>query len=145
METLRNALNADCVSNREWRQCAEEILQLNNMDDSKFKNAIVELLEKGCGEGRNILITGPANCGKTFILDPLRVIYKSFVNPATCTYALMGVDSFLQASYQGLSIIPLANFEFLKLDELQQSNILSIFDIRIAVPMAWPGKPCRAT
>ena len=74
MEILRNALNADCVSNGEWCQCAEEILQLNNMDDSKFKNAIVELLEKGRGEGRNILITGPANCGKTFTLDPLRVI-----------------------------------------------------------------------
>ena len=93
MEILRNALNADCVCNGEWRQCAQEILQLNHMDDSKFKNVIVELLEKGRGKGRNILITGPANCGKTFILDPLRVIYKCFVNPATCTYALMGVET----------------------------------------------------
>ena len=76
MEILRNALNADCLCNGERRQCAEEILQLTHMDAGKFKNAIVELLEKGSGKGRNILIIGPANCGKTFILDPLRVVYK---------------------------------------------------------------------
>ncbi len=93
MDILNNALNADCVCNGEWRECAEEILQLNHMDAGKFKNAFVDLLEKGRGKGRNILITGPANCGKTFILDPLRIIYKCFVNPATCTYALMGVET----------------------------------------------------
>ena len=35
---------------------------------------------------------GPANCGETFILDPLRVIYNTFLSPATCSYAWLGVE-----------------------------------------------------
>ena len=43
------------------------------------------------GKGRTLYITGPANCGKTFILDPLQVIYKTFVSPTTCSYVWLGV------------------------------------------------------
>ena len=32
------------------------------------------------------------NCGKTFMLDPLRVIFKSFLSPVTCSYAWLGVE-----------------------------------------------------
>ena len=46
----------------------------------------------GRGKGRKLYITGPANCGKTFIPDPLRVIYKTFVSPATCPYAWLEVE-----------------------------------------------------
>ena len=46
----------------------------------------------GRRKGRNLYITGPANCGKAFILDPQRVIYKTFVSPATCSYAWLGVE-----------------------------------------------------
>jgi len=43
-----------------------------------FADAVVALLALGRGKGRNIYITGPTNCGKTFILDPLRVIFNTF-------------------------------------------------------------------
>ena len=46
----------------------------------------------GRGKGHNLYITGPAICGKKFILDPLRVIYKAYVSPATCSYAWLGVE-----------------------------------------------------
>ena len=43
----------------------------------------------GREKGSNLYITGPANCG---ILKPLRVIYKTFVSPATCSYAWLGAE-----------------------------------------------------
>ena len=36
--------------------------------------------------------TAPANCGKTFILDPLRIIFNTFLSPASCSYAWLGVE-----------------------------------------------------
>ncbi len=47
----------------------------------------------GRGKGVKIMITGPANCGKTVILDPSRVVYNAFLSPASCTYALLGVEN----------------------------------------------------
>ena len=49
-------------------------------------------MHKGRGKFRNILITGPANCGKTFLLKPLSLVYRSFVNPATSTFAWVGAE-----------------------------------------------------
>ena len=57
-----------------------------------FADSIAMLLAMGRGKGFNLYITGPANFGKTFILDPLRVIYKTFISPATCSYAWLGVE-----------------------------------------------------
>jgi len=57
-----------------------------------FADAVVALLALGRGKGRNIYITGPTNCGKTFILDPLRVIFNTFLSPACCPYAWLGVE-----------------------------------------------------
>ena len=76
----------------QWLSCALEILQNNEVERAVFSDAIVKLLVMGRGKGRNIYICGPANCGKTFILDPLRVIFKSFLSPATCSYAWLGVE-----------------------------------------------------
>ena len=53
---------------------------------------IKELLDKGRGKYRNIMIVGPANCGKTFMLNPLNVIYKTFCNPACGSFAWVGAE-----------------------------------------------------
>ena len=39
-----------------------------------------------------IYITGPANCGKTSNLDPLRIVVNTFLSPASCSYAWLGVE-----------------------------------------------------
>ena len=70
----------------------DDILRRNGIDRHGFCRALHELLEKGRSKNRNILLTGPANCGKTFLLKPLTVIYRSFSNPATNTFAWVGVD-----------------------------------------------------
>ena len=62
------------------------------MEKVVFAEACKELLEKGRGKYRNIMIIGPANCGKTFLLNPLNTIYRTFSNPATSTFAWVGAE-----------------------------------------------------
>ena len=76
----------------QWLSCALEILQNNKVERAVFSDAIVKLLVMGHGKGQNIYVCGPGNCGKTFMLDPLRVIFKSFLSSATCSYAWLGVE-----------------------------------------------------
>ena len=92
IDVLKKAYNDKCVCQGEWLECAKEILHNNGIEQNTFAHAIVKLLAMGRGKGRNLYITGPANCGKPFILDPLRIIYKPFVSPATCSYVWLGVE-----------------------------------------------------
>ena len=39
------------------------------------------------------MIIGPANCGKTFLLQPLSTLFNVFCNPATTSYAWLGVEN----------------------------------------------------
>ena len=57
---------------------------------SEFATAIYTALVKGRAKYQNI--HGPANSGKTFIIKPLTVIYNAFSNPATGSFAWIGVD-----------------------------------------------------
>ena len=61
-------------------------------------------------------LTGPANCGKTFILNPLNVVYKTFSNPASTSFAWIGVE----------------NCEILFLNDFRWSSQI----------LAWPGMTC---
>ena len=62
------------------------------MSREAFSQAVKDLLEKGRGKFRNILFKGPANTGKTFLLNPLNIVYRSFSNPATSTFARVGAE-----------------------------------------------------
>ncbi len=92
LQILKQQLQQNCVCEGEWLHCAQEILEKNGIEKPVFCDAIVKLLVMGRGKGRNIFISGPANCGKTFILDPLRVVFQTFLSPATCSYAWLGVE-----------------------------------------------------
>ena len=79
LEIIEQALQNSCVENckGQWLEMAENLIHRNGIDLIEFTSACKLLLEKGRGKYRNILLTGPANCGKTFILNPLNVIYKT--------------------------------------------------------------------
>ena len=76
----------------QWLSCAREVLQLNGVEEGYFAGRVYELLEKGRGKYRNIMIVGAANCGKTFLLNPLNVIYNAFLNPACTSFAWVGAE-----------------------------------------------------
>ena len=50
--------------NGQWLKCARKVLQRNGVEESYFAERVYELLNKGSGKYRNIMIVGVANCGK---------------------------------------------------------------------------------
>ena len=94
MELLYNAYEADCICDTtgEWRSFAMELLNNNNIARETFTNSIKTALEKGRGKYRNVMLTGPTNCGKTFLLNPLNKIYETFTNPASTSFAWVGAE-----------------------------------------------------
>ena len=94
IEILQEAKGSTCVHQceGEWLEAALELMRLNRIDVSAFCTAIYNALQNGRGKYQNIFVYGPANSGKTFILSPLKFIYHAFCNPATGTFAWLGVD-----------------------------------------------------
>ena len=94
IDIIRNKLTEECVANcnKIWLKCALEVLSNNNLHPYVYADAIRRSLSLGRGKHRNILIIGPANCAKTFIIKPLELIYKVFCNPANDKYAWVGAD-----------------------------------------------------
>jgi len=72
---------------------AKDILVRNGVTQTEFGAAIHELLDKGKGKCCNIFLKGGANRGKTSLLNPLTVIYKTFVNPASTSFAWVGAEN----------------------------------------------------
>lgn len=94
LEILGECLQRECapLCNSQWYVLATELLQRNGITLNSFQDSVKELLEKGRGKNRNVLIVGPANCGKTFILNPLTKVYHAFCNPASSTFAWIGAE-----------------------------------------------------
>lgn len=95
MQLIREHAEKDCIPecDGQWLRCATEVLRNNNLHPFVFADALRDLLVKGRGKFRNILIVGPANCAKTFLLSPLQKIFETFCNPANDRYAWLGAES----------------------------------------------------
>ena len=93
-QLLEKTADEQCTveCNGMWYTLATQILERNNVPVSSFASSVLNLLEKGRGKYRNIMICGPANCGKTFLLNPLNIIYKTFTNPAATSFAWVGAE-----------------------------------------------------
>ena len=95
IEVLEDELGGECTGSDcegRWLNAAEEILQRNGIEKESFCNVVYNALKEGRGKYRNVFIHGPANCGKSFILSPLKVIYHAFSNPATGSFAWIGAE-----------------------------------------------------
>lgn len=94
MQLIEAAAQGNCEEgcNGEWMQCAYEVVTNNKVHPYVFADSVRNLLEKGRGKNRNILIVGPSSCGKTFLLRPLQKIFNTFSNPSIDKYAWVGAD-----------------------------------------------------
>ena len=70
---------------------AKEVLARNSIVRDDFAEAVGLLLDKGRGKYLNVYLKGPCNCGKTFLLNPLNTIYKTFSNPIQPLQRLLGL------------------------------------------------------
>lgn len=94
MDVVSKSAAKPCSSkcNGQWYQCAIEVLRNNNINTYVYADALRELLRKGRGKFRNLMLIGPTNCGKTFLLSPLQTLFSAFSNPSNDKYAWIGVD-----------------------------------------------------
>ena len=95
IELLQEVKEKECTEGCDglWKICAEEILANNQVPLQVFRDAVCDLLIKGRGKYRNIMITGNANCSKTFLLNLLTLIFNTFCNPASGSFAWVGVQN----------------------------------------------------
>lgn len=70
------------------------MLERNGIRVEFYARAVHDLIVKGRGKYSNIMIVVPANCGKTFMLNSLNTIYKTFSNPASTTFAWVGAEQY---------------------------------------------------
>ena len=100
IELLEESAASACVDGcqGEWLSAAKEILVLNGIGIQDFSSALHDALKRGRGKYRNVYIYGPANCGKTFLLSPLKKILECFMNPASGTFAWLGIENAEQGS-----------------------------------------------
>lgn len=94
MDIIREAATGGCVEGCEgvWLRCAKEVLYNNKVHPILYAAAVRELLIRGRGKYRNLIIVGRTNCGKTFLLKPLELLFNAFSNPAADKYAWVGAD-----------------------------------------------------
>ena len=94
IEILNEYANTACVENcnGEWLLCAKEVLKNNSINLHVYAEAICQCLKNGRQKQNNIMLVGPTNCGKSFLLDPLELIYKMFINPSATSYAWVGLE-----------------------------------------------------
>ena len=78
----RNIKNAVVVAQMavtwNWYICLSDSLQKNSINPYVYADVIRDLPIHGRGKFRNIMTTGPANSGKTFMLKLLEIIYHIF-------------------------------------------------------------------
>lgn len=94
MDLLRECLevehSVDPLSKRqcqgEWLPSALEVLALNSITREHFSQRVLKALENGRGKGFNLMICGPSNCAKSFLLMPLELIYRVFFQPASGSF-----------------------------------------------------------
>ena len=94
IQLLEESAAKSCVDScqGEWFSAATEILQSNGIGRECFASAVYDALKRGRGKYRNVYIYGPANCGKTFLLSPLKLIFECFMNPASGSFAWLGIE-----------------------------------------------------
>ena len=57
-----------------------------------FKRKVFDVLNEGRKKGNDLMVIGPANCGKTFLFRPLTEIFDTFVSPTHGTFAWVGAE-----------------------------------------------------
>ena len=129
IDDVQHTLNTDCVLNCHGPQLenAKGVLDLNKINISQFAASLKDLLIHDGGKNCNIILTGPANCGKTFLLKPVKSIFSDYIfkNPANDKYAWVVADKasafLLNDCHRSKEIIP--RYDLLLLLESETATI----------------------
>ena len=91
---LNDARNTPCSCQGVWITLAKDILAKNEIDHVTFANALKKSILKGREKDANVLLYGPGDCGKSFILKPIiKILPLVFTNPANSQFAWKGAET----------------------------------------------------
>ena len=76
----------------EWFEAAQQVLANQEITPKVICGAVYEALSKGRGKFHNVHVHGTSNCGKSFIISPLKVIFNTFSNPAMGSFTWIGAE-----------------------------------------------------
>ena len=88
IEKLEACLDQDHAATEErqcngtWLRSALDILERNRIPLELWQRKIYDALKYGRKKMNNVFLLGQRNCGKTFLLKPLKLIYQTFSSPA---------------------------------------------------------------
>lgn len=86
-------LACTCETPMLWQTLANQVLQLNGIGIDTYTQAVLAAITLGRGKFRNILHIGGTNRAKSFLIQPLKLIYKAFNNPSRASFNWIGVDT----------------------------------------------------
>lgn len=108
MEVVKKFLEKPCVEDCDgkWLEAAIEVLENNNINVFTFAEVMRQCLIVGRAKYFNVLLYGPRNCGKSFLLNPLEDMFRCFINPTEGKYCWVGLDKCEVAILQDLRWSP---------------------------------------
>ena len=109
-----------------WLRSAIQILQRNNISCEEWQLRIRNCLQYGRNKMNNVFLLGERNCGKSFLLRPLTLIYQTFCNPASGSFNWVGA--------QDKEVILLNDFRYPHIDKgadkiLPWQDLLNLMDV----------------
>ena len=81
IQILELALEDDCVCGAEWIPSMWNLCTRSNEDPMRLGAAIYDALYRGAGKGRAVLLHGCTTSGKSWIFDPLGLIFFAHDTP----------------------------------------------------------------
>lgn len=83
VDLLRAAGEAKCTCPKDgdWKEMAIDLLRLQKISATQFASAVMCALETGAGKAVNVFIFGPTSSAKSWVLDPLRLIFACHLTP----------------------------------------------------------------
>ena len=92
-EKIKSLISAECIENSGgvWLTCAKQVLRQNYFN--VYAAAIHDAITTGRQKNNNIMLVGPTNCGKSFLLYLSEIIFRSFINRANGRYEWVGLGT----------------------------------------------------
>ena len=100
LQKLREFLDAEHAEDVEndircggkWLWAAIEILKLNRISIELWQSTLQRCIQFGRNKKNKFFLVGGRNCGKTFLLRPLTIIFYTFCNPSKGSFNWVGAQ-----------------------------------------------------
>ena len=122
-----------CETPGRWAAAADDVVQRNGYVDREVQRAIFHALNLGRAKQRNLVLVGETNRAKSFLIEPVELVYLCFTPPDTGSHQL--------ADIAGSEVLFFNDFEWDSslMPWCTAKNLFEGKDVKIAVPKVEKG------